>query len=81
MSLLKNEQENKKSTKSSNEKESRVTIKSEIYKLFDKKGLEKVTIEECITVAKRVKKDTKFKMSQLSYWRSKYRVSQRDKSE
>ena len=44
-----------------------------IYGLFDEKGIENVTYEECETLAKKIKPDTKFNPSHFSWYKNKYR--------
>ena len=44
-----------------------------IYDLFDEKGIENVTYEECETLAKKIKPDTKFNTSHFSWYKNKYR--------
>lgn len=44
-----------------------------IYDLFDEKGIENVTYEECEIIAKKIKPDTKFNTSHFSWYKNKYR--------
>lgn len=44
-----------------------------IYDLFDEKGIENVTYEECKIIAKKIKPDTKFNPSHFSWYKNKYR--------
>lgn len=44
-----------------------------IYELFDEKGIENVTYEECETLAKKIKPDTKFNPSHFSWYKNEYR--------
>jgi predicted transport protein len=44
-----------------------------IYDLFDEKGLDNVTYEECEIIAKKIKPDTKFNTSHFSWYKNKYR--------
>ena len=44
-----------------------------IYDLFDEKGIENVTYEECETLAKKIKPDTKFNPNHFSWYKNEYR--------
>ncbi len=48
-------------------------IGQSIYDLFDEKGIENVTYEECETLAKKIKPTTKFNPSHFSWYRNEYR--------
>ena len=47
-------------------------IGQSIYELFDKKGIENVTYEECETLAKKIKPDTKFNPRHFSFYKNEY---------
>ena len=49
------------------------TIKEGIYHLFNTKGVENVTNDECLRIAKSVKSDTKWNIYHLYYWRKRFR--------
>ncbi len=49
------------------------SITHEIYKLFEEKGPNNVTLEEATELAKSLKPDTKFDKTHLSYHRCNYR--------
>ncbi len=61
----------KKSTKKKVYKQG--SLKEAIYKLFDRKGIAKVTYKEVENLAKRVKPDTKFNKAHFSWYRNHYR--------
>ncbi len=61
----------KKSAKKSGYK--RGSLSAAIYELFDKKGVDEVTYDECLELAKSVKKDTKFDKYHFSWYKNKYR--------
>ena len=44
-----------------------------IYTLFDEKGIDNVTYEECEIIAKKIKPDTKFNTNHFSWYKNKYR--------
>jgi predicted transport protein len=44
-----------------------------IYELFNKKGIENVTYEECEVLAKQIKPDTKFNYNHFSWYKNQYR--------
>lgn len=44
-----------------------------IYDLFNEKGIENVTYEECETLAKKIKPDTKFNPNHFSWYKNEYR--------
>jgi len=48
-------------------------IGQSIYELFDEKGIENVTYEECETLAKKIKPDTKFNPNHFSWYKNEYR--------
>ncbi len=49
------------------------TIINAIYGLFDEKGVDKVTYEECETLAKRIKPNTAFNQNHFSWYKRDYR--------
>ncbi len=49
------------------------TIESAILELFDNRGIDNVTYDECVNEARRVKPDTKFNRTYFSYYRNKYK--------
>jgi len=51
----------------------RVRIGQSIYEFFDEKGIENVTYEECETLAKKIKPDTKFNKSHFNWYKNEYR--------
>ena len=51
----------------------RGTIIGAIYRLFDEKGIDRVTYEECETLAKRIKPNTAFNKNHLSWYKRDYR--------
>jgi len=51
----------------------RGNLKREIYKLFRKKGVDKVTYDETFTLAKRVKPDTKFNHNNFAWYKNDFR--------
>ncbi len=53
----------------------RVTITATILALFDKKGIENVSIEEATKAALRIKKNSKFNKWHLYYFRKVWRKS------
>ncbi len=61
----------KKSTKKKVYKQG--SLKEAIYKLFDRKGVAKVTYKEVENLAKKVKPDTKFNNAHFSWYRNDYR--------
>ena len=63
----------KKTTKKKTYK--RGSLKQEIYKLFDRKGVAKVTYKEVESLAKRVKPDTKFNKAHFAWYRGDYKKS------
>ncbi len=48
-------------------------IGQSIYELFDEKGIENVTYEECETLARKIKSDTKFNQHHFSWYKNEYR--------
>ena len=63
----------KKSTKKKTYKQG--SLKEAIYKLFDRKGVTKVTYKEVENLAKRVKPDTKFNKAHFAWYRGDYKKS------
>jgi len=51
----------------------RGVISQSVYELFDEKGIENVTYEECETLAKKIKPDTKFNKSHFNWYKNEYR--------
>lgn len=51
----------------------RGTLIKEMYKFFDKVGLDKATYLKCETLAKHIKPDTKFNRYHHSWYRNDYR--------
>ena len=51
----------------------RGTIIDAIYSLFDEKGIEKVSYEECETLAKQIKPNTAFNKNHFSWYKRDYR--------
>ncbi len=51
------------------------SLKEAIYKLFDRKGVAKVTYKEVENLAKRVKPDTKFNKAHFAWYRGDYQKS------
>jgi len=51
----------------------RQTITHSMFELFDQKGVDDVTYDECESLAKRVKPDTKFDKSHFSWYKNKYK--------
>jgi len=54
-------------------KEKKQTIRAALYALFEKKGVDKVTVEEATKVALAVKPDSKFNKWHLYFHRKNYR--------
>ena len=65
-----------KSKKSAKKKAyKRGSLKKAIYKLFDRKGVAKVTYKEVESLAKRVKPNTKFDKYHFGWYRNDYKKS------
>jgi len=58
-------------------KEPRESIRSRIFALFQKKGIDNVTFEEAEAAAQKVKPDTAFAASHLAWYRTKYKELQK----
>lgn len=54
-------------------KSQRGQVDRTIYKLFDEKGVDKVSYEECEALAKQVKPDTAFNKNHFSWYKNHYR--------
>jgi hypothetical protein len=53
----------------------RGSLKEAIYKLFDRKGVSKVSYQEVEKLAKSIKPDTKFNNYHFSWYRNNYKKS------
>lgn len=65
----------KKSTKGTTKKKSgykRGSLGNAIRELFDEKGVDKVTYEECEKLAKKIMPTTKFNKSHFSWYKNDY---------
>jgi len=51
----------------------RPTITNSLFKLFDKKGVDNTTYDECESIAREVKPNTKFGKSHFSFYKKKYK--------
>ena len=80
--LMNSKKESVKMTKktATKVKQVKVTIKKVCFDLFKKKGLDEVELDFILPLVKKVKKDTKFDKYHLSYWKSKYRTLETQKS-
>lgn len=66
---------NKKTPKGSKQKsgkKKRKTISGAMYAFFDSKGVDKVTYEECLKLAKSILPSTKFNKYHFSWYKNKY---------
>ena len=54
-------------------------IGQSIYELFDEKDIENVTYEECETLAKKIKPDTKFNPSHFSWYKNEYKRKRKER--
>ena len=76
---VKKDQQSPKTTKKSKKKSAkksgykRGSLSAAIYELFDKVGVDDVKYEDCLKLAKEVKKDTKFDKYHFSWYKNKYR--------
>lgn len=61
----------KKTSKKSGYK--RGSLSKAIYEHFDKVGVDEAKYEDCLKLAKEVKKDTKFDKYHMSWYKNKYR--------
>ena len=72
--MKKSKSQSAKSKKSAKKKTYKQgSLKEAIYKLFDRKGVEKVSYQEVEKLAKKVKPDTKFNKYHFSWYRNNYK--------